>query len=170
MRCHKPYFRPDSNFTFWAASGGLQKGSGDLKNGFCQKSFQDIKFPPKSADPAKFHGLKLKNMENMTNSQWKMLKETAPYNFTRWSSPWPPTVPPACSWPSDRSEDHENAPKWFFMPKNLGLDTKFKCLAWPEAKLRLFDSFWKTLGSSTKLGFRFWRVVDTFFKDMNKCI
>ena len=79
MRCHKPYFQQDSNFTFWAASGSLQKGSGDLKNGFCQKSFQDIKVPPKSADPAKFHGLKLKNMENMANSQWKMLKGTAPY-------------------------------------------------------------------------------------------
>ena len=93
MRCHKPYFQPESNFTFWAASGSLQKGSGDLKNGFCQKSFQDTKVPPKSADPAKFHGLKLKNMENMANSQRIKHKTTAPYAKQRtWSVMfWKPT-------------------------------------------------------------------------------
>ena len=29
--------------------------------------------------------------------------------------------------------------------KNMGLDTKIKCLAWPEATLQLFDTFSKTV-------------------------
>ena len=110
----------------------------------------------------KFHVCKPKTAESH-RIKWS-------YNFTCWSSPCPSTVPPACSRLSDRSEDYENGPKWFPLPKNLGLDTKIKCLAWTEAKLRWSDSSGKTLCSSTKLGFRFWRPVDTFFKDMNTCV
>ena len=60
------------------ASGGLQEASGGLKNGFFPKSFQNLKFPPKSAGSTKFHGLKHKNMENMANSQRIKHKTTAP--------------------------------------------------------------------------------------------
>ena len=57
-------------------------------------------------------------------------------NFTPWSCSWPPTAPPPCSWPSDQSEALVNGPKLFSIPKNHGLDTKLKCLAWTEAKLQ----------------------------------
>ena len=62
-------------------------------------------------------------------------------NFTPWSCSWPPTAPPPCSWPSDQSEALVNGPKWFSIPKNHGLDTKLKCLAWTEAKLQ-YMQFW----------------------------
>ena len=57
------------------------------------------------------------------------------YNFTPWSCPWLPTAPPPCFWPSDWSQHHVNGPKWFPGPKNLGLDTKTNCLAWPRFHL-----------------------------------
>ena len=62
-------------------------------------------------------------------------------NFTPWSCSWPPSAPPPCSWPSDQSEALVNGPKWFSIPKNHGLDTKLKCLAWTEAKLQ-YMQFW----------------------------
>ena len=110
------------------------------------------------------------SVNNKLAESYQICKFRPKLQFHSWSYPWPPTVPPACSWLSDRSEDHENGPKWFLMPQNLGLDTKMKCLAWPETKLQLFATFRKSLVSRSKPGFRFWRPVDTFFKDMIKCV
>ena len=46
----------------------------------------------------------------------------------------------------------------------MGLDIKIKCLPWPEAKLRLFDSFSKPLSVVLNLENSFLSVVDTFFE------
>ena len=50
------------------------------------------------------------------------------YHFTPWSRSWPLTAPPPCSLHSDKSEARENDPKWFLLPKNMGIDTKNKAL------------------------------------------
>ena len=55
--------------------------------------------------------------------------------FTPWSHPWPPTAPPLCSWPSGWSEADESGPKWFPIPKNIGIDTKNKSPAWVTISL-----------------------------------
>ena len=37
-----------------------------------------------------------------------------------------------------QSEVSENGPKEFLIPKNLGIDTKIKSLAWSEPKLQIW--------------------------------
>ena len=68
------------------------------------------------------------------------------YDFTPWSCPLPPTAPPPCSWPSDRSEAPENGPKWFSIPQNMGFDTKIKSLPCSKPKLQ-FHSLKLSLAS-----------------------
>ena len=51
------------------------------------------------------------------------------YNFTPWGRSGPPTDPPPCSWPSDRSEAPENCLQWFPLPQNIQFDTKIVSLA-----------------------------------------
>ena len=97
--------------------------------------------PPPSSWPsdrseAPEYGPKCFSITKTMGLDTKIKTLTQSYNFTPWSCPWPPTAPPPCSWPSDQSEAPENGPKLFSIPKNLGLDTKLKCLAWPEAKLQ----------------------------------
>ena len=50
------------------------------------------------------------------------------YNFTPWGRSGPPTDPPPCSWPSDRSEAPENCLQWFPLPQNIQFDTKIVSL------------------------------------------
>ena len=57
------------------------------------------------------------------------------YNFTSWSSSWPPTAHPPSSWPSGRSEASENDPKWCPIAQNIGFATTTMSLACPEAEL-----------------------------------
>ena len=68
------------------------------------------------------------------------------YSFTPWSSPWPPTTPPPCSWPWGGCETFENGSKWFPMAKNLGLEAKFKSLEDSEQNLQ-FHSLKSSLAS-----------------------
>ena len=92
-------------------------------------------------------------------------------NFTPWRGPWPPTVPPPISWPSDQSEAHENGPTWFPMvphAKEHGVWHQNQVsIAWPE----IFDTLWKTCGepNSTRLsrvflfGAPVWATRDSHF-------
>ena len=41
-------------------------------------------------------------------------------------------------WSSGQSGNPENSPKWFLIPKNMGIDTKIKSLASPQAKLEIY--------------------------------
>ena len=50
-------------------------------------------------------------------------------------------------WPfghSGQSEVPENGPNGFLIPKNLGIDTKIKPLAWSEPKLEIWPDFFGT--------------------------
>ena len=49
--------------------------------------------------------------------------------------PWPPTARTGCSCPSGPSEASGNGPKWFAIPKNLGVAIKIKSLACSKVEL-----------------------------------
>ena len=49
---------------------------------------------------------------------------------------WPPTARPPSSCPSVHTEVPRNGLKGFLVLKNMAFDTKIKCLAYSEAKLR----------------------------------
>ena len=70
---------------------------------------------------------------------WKLL------NLKLWGSsllhenfypPWLPTAPSSWSLGPGQAKCHGNGPKWYSNPKNHGFDTKNKCLAWSEPKLK----------------------------------
>ena len=67
-----------------------------------------------------------------------------PSIFSHWRCPWTLTAPSTLFLAFRRIWGSQ---KWSHMiphVKNMGLDTKVKCLAWPEATLQLFDTFSKT--------------------------
>ena len=53
-----------------------------------------------------------------------------------WRVPWLATVPTSPPWPTYQSVASENGLKLFLVLKNMAFDTKIKCLAYSEAKLR----------------------------------
>ena len=78
-----------------------------------QVHLRPLEIVPNDSPYPKTWGLK-KNQNSSLLRSW----------VTPWRAPWPSTAHTGCSWPSHQSGASENGPKWFAIPKNLGLKKK----------------------------------------------